>query len=70
MRISPEEISSKESKELLSSDEFQDVPTSPVRSGKGRIKKRKSVPLKLPISSTKKLGPPPGKRPRILRVYP
>ncbi len=68
--ISPEEISTKESKLLLSNVEFKDVPSSPVRSGKGRIKKRKSVPLKLPISSTKKLGPPPGKRPRILRVYP
>ena len=69
MRISPEEISSRESKDLLSNVEFKDAPTSPLREGKGRIKKRKSVPLKLPISHTKKLGPPPGKRPRILRVY-
>ena len=69
MRISPDEISSRESKDLLSSDEFMDVPSSPVRSGKGRIKKRKSVPVKVPISHIKKLGPPPGKRPRILRVY-
>ena len=70
MRISPDEISTKESKALLTNEEFEEAPTSPLKSGTGRIKKSKSVHFKSPISSTtKKLGPPPGKRPRILRVY-
>ena len=69
MGISPDEISSKESKALLSNAEFAEAPTSPLKFGTGRIKKRKSVHFKSPISSNKKLGPPPGKRPRILRVY-
>ena len=69
MGITPDEISTKESKALLSKDEFDDAPTSPMRVGNGRIKKRKSVHFKSPISSKQKLGPPPGKPPRILRVY-
>ena len=69
MGISPDEISTKESKALLSNAEFMEVPTSPLKVGTGRIKKRKSVHFKSPISSNKKLCPPPGKRPRILRVY-
>ena len=67
LNISPAEISTQESKELLSPSEFQDAPSSP-QHGTGRNTK-KSVPFKSPISSSKKLGPPPGKRPRILRVY-
>ena len=69
MEISPDEISTKESKALLSTAEFKDAPTSPLKVGTGRIKKLKSVHFKSPISSNNKLGPPPGKRPRILRVY-
>ena len=69
MRISPDEISTKESKALLSTPEFDDAPTSPLKVGQGRIKKHKFVHFKSPISSNNKLGPPPGKRPRILRVY-
>ena len=69
MEISSDEISPKESKALLSTAEFTDAPTSPLRGGTGRIKKRKSVHFNQPISSNKMLGPPPGKRPRILRVY-
>ena len=69
MGITADEISTRESKELLTNAEFQDVPSSPLKVGTGRIKKRKAVPFKPPISSNKKLGPPPGKRPRILRVY-
>ena len=69
MGISPDEISTKESKVLLSNDEFELAPSSPKRVGTGRIKKLKSVHFKPPIASNKKLGPPPGKCPRILRVY-
>ena len=69
MRISPDEISTKESKALLSEDEFLEAPTSPLKVAQGRIKKHKSVHFKSPISSNTKLGPPPGKSPRILRVY-
>ena len=69
MDISPDEISTKESKALLSKEEFDDAPTSPLKVGTGRIKKRKSVHFKSPLHSNKQLGPPPGKRPRILRVY-
>ena len=69
MRISPDEISTKESKALLTNAEFEEAPTSPKRVGTGRIKKIKSVHFKPPISSNKKLGPPPGKCPRIHRVY-
>ncbi len=69
MGISPDEISTRESKALLTNVEFEEAPTSPLKVGTGRIKKRKSVHFKPPISSNKKLGPPPGKRPRILRVY-
>ncbi len=69
MRISPEEISTKEYKALLSNAEFEEAPTSPLKVGTGLLKKRKSVHIKSPISSKNKLGPPPWKRPRILRVY-
>ena len=69
MGISPDEITNKESKALLPNAEFMEVLTSPKRVGTGRIKKGKSVHFKLPISSKEKLGPPPGKRPRILCVY-
>ena len=69
MGITPDEISTRESKALLANAEFKEVPTSPLKVGTGRIKKRKSVHFKSPISSKEKLGPPPGKRPRILRVY-
>ena len=62
-------MSTKESTALLANGEFKEVPTSPLKVGNGRIKKRKSVQFKSPISSKEKLGPPPGKRPRILRVY-
>ena len=68
MRISPDEDSTKVSKALLSNAEFEEALTT-VKVGTCRIKKRKSVHFKSPISSKEKLGPPPGKRPRILRVY-
>ena len=67
LKISPDEISTHESKSLLSNAEFADAPSSS-QHGTGRIKK-KVVHFKSPISTMKKLGPPPGKRPRILRVY-
>ena len=69
MGITPDEISNKESKELLTNAEFEEAPSSPLKVGTGRNKKQKSVHFKPPISSNKKLGSPPGKRPRILRVY-
>ena len=69
MGISTDHISTKESKALFSKDEFVEAPTSPMRVATGGIKKLKSVHFKSPISSNNKLGPPPGKRPRILPVY-
>ena len=69
MRISPDEISNKESKALLTNAEFEEAPTSPKRVGTARLKKIKSVHFNPPISSNKKLAPPPGKRPHILPVY-
>ena len=65
--ITANEISTSQSKSLLSALEFHDP-----QSGTGRTKKK---PADVKSSqnhssaSTKKLGPPPGKRPRLLRLY-
>ena len=64
LNSSPDEISTHESKTLLTNSEFADAPSSP-QHGEGRIKK-KAVHVKSHISTSRKLAPPPGKR---LRVY-
>jgi len=74
-QVHADDVSTKESKRLLEKeeeDEFADVPSSPKQSGTGRKKRPHSTPKlppSKPIASPKKLGPPPGKRPRILRLY-